>query len=190
MLLSMLRVRVGSPLGDLWAFVHGDALVALDLDESRTSETLAALARRLGAGPCEDGGGATLDLARRFEAYFERRDPRAFEGLALDPGGTPFQQAVWKALCGIPPGATRTYAEIAREIGSPGAVRAVGAANGANPIPIVIPCHRVVRTGGALGGYGGGLQRKAWLLAHERAALLPGRLLDGPGFTPVAKPVR
>jgi methylated-DNA-[protein]-cysteine S-methyltransferase len=183
----MLRVRVGSPLGDLWAFVHGGALVALDLEEGRAPETLSTLARRFGGGLCEDAGGLTLDLAGRFEAYFERRDPRAFEGLPLDPGGTPFQQAVWKALGSIPCGATRSYAEIAQEIGAPAAVRAVGAANGANPIPIVIPCHRVVRTGGALGGYGGGLQRKAWLLAHERAALAPGRLLDAPGFTPVPK---
>lgn len=92
---------------------------------------------------------------------------RAFE-LDLDLRGTPFQLAVWGAVAAIPYGETRSYAEVARSVGHPAAVRAVGAANGANPIPLVVPCHRVVASGGALGGYGGGLPLKRRLLAMER----------------------
>jgi O-6-methylguanine DNA methyltransferase len=97
--------------------------------------------------------------------------------LELDPRGTPFQRAVWAALLRIPYGETRSYGDVARELGRPRAVRAVGTANGANPIAIVIPCHRVVAAGGHLGGYGGGLPLKRRLLALEGAAPRAGRLL-------------
>ena len=86
--------------------------------------------------------------------------------------GTDFQRQVWTALTQIPAGETQTYAGLAARIGRPTAVRAVGLANGANPIGIVIPCHRVIGSGGALTGYGGGIERKRWLLAHEGATLL------------------
>lgn len=89
--------------------------------------------------------------------------------LALDLRATPFQRAVYEALLAIPYGETRTYAEIARAVGRPRAVRAVGAANGANPLPLVVPCHRVVASGGKLGGFGGGLALKRRLLAMEHA---------------------
>jgi O-6-methylguanine DNA methyltransferase len=92
---------------------------------------------------------------------------RAFD-LELDLRGTPFQLAVWDAVSAIPYGETRSYADVARSVGHPAAMRAVGAANGANPLPLVVPCHRVVATGGALGGYGGGLPLKRRLLAMER----------------------
>lgn len=85
----------------------------------------------------------------------------------LAPRGTPFQLAVWNALLEVPYGDTISYAELARRIGKPAAVRAVGAANGANPIPVIIPCHRVIGSNGTLTGYGGGIERKQWLLAHE-----------------------
>lgn len=85
----------------------------------------------------------------------------------LDLHGTTFQLQVWNALTRIPYGETRTYTDIAREIGHPGAVRAVGAANGANPVAIIVPCHRVIGSNGSLTGYGGGLPTKAWLLALE-----------------------
>jgi len=101
---------------------------------------------------------------------------RRFE-LALDLRGTPFQRAVWEALLAIPYGETRTYGELARAIGRPGAMRAVGAANGANPVPLVVPCHRVVAAGGRLGGFGGGLALKKRLLALESDAPRAGRLL-------------
>ena len=87
--------------------------------------------------------------------------------LELAPRGTPFQLAVWNALLAIPYGDTISYAELALRIGKPSAVRAVGAANGANPIPVIIPCHRVIGSNGTLTGYGGGIERKQWLLALE-----------------------
>jgi methylated-DNA-[protein]-cysteine S-methyltransferase len=86
--------------------------------------------------------------------------------------GTDFQRAVWKALCTVPCGQTLSYGALARRIGRPKAVRAVGLANGANPIGIVVPCHRVIGADGTLTGYGGGLDRKRWLLAHERAGIV------------------
>jgi methylated-DNA-[protein]-cysteine S-methyltransferase len=102
----------------------------------------------------------------QLDDYFAgRRD--AFE-LPLDlQAGTPFQQSVWNALCSIAPGATTTYGELGRRIGRPEAARAVGAAVGRNPLSIVVPCHRVVGSDGALTGYAGGIERKTALLAHE-----------------------
>lgn len=97
--------------------------------------------------------------------------------LALDIRATPFEQAVYRELARIPYGETRTYADLASAIGRPTAFRAVGAASGANPIALVLPCHRVVRTGGKLGGYAGGVELKARLLAMERARSTEGRLL-------------
>ncbi|MGA8277294.1 MAG: methylated-DNA--[protein]-cysteine S-methyltransferase [Rhodanobacteraceae bacterium] len=108
-----------------------------------------------------------LTAARRqFEAYFDGR-LHDFD-LALNACGTRFQRQVWTALCTVPYGATVSYAEIARRIGKPTAVRAVGAANGANPLAIVVPCHRVIGADGSLTGYGGGLPAKRFLLEHER----------------------
>jgi methylated-DNA-[protein]-cysteine S-methyltransferase len=99
----------------------------------------------------------------------------ALEAIDVDPGGTLFQQTVWHTLRRIaPPGCTISYGDLARAVGAPKASRAVGAANGANPISIVIPCHRVIGANGSLTGYGGGMDRKRWLLAHEGVA--PTRL--------------
>lgn len=104
--------------------------------------------------------------AAQLAAYFagERRD---FD-LPLAPQGTPFQQRVWDALLAIPYGAVRSYGDVARAIGRPAASRAVGAANGRNPIAIIVPCHRVIGASGQLTGYGGGLPTKRWLLEHEQ----------------------
>jgi O-6-methylguanine DNA methyltransferase len=101
------------------------------------------------------------------------------EHLPLGPRGTPFQQQVWAALCDIPYGETISYGELARRVGRPGSARAVGAANGSNPISIVVPCHRVIGSNGKLTGYGGGLPRKAWLIDHE-AGHGPGQLALAP----------
>ncbi|MFQ5576494.1 MAG: methylated-DNA--[protein]-cysteine S-methyltransferase [Anaerolineae bacterium] len=111
--------------------------------------------------------------AQQLEAYFAGRR-RRFE-LPLQPQGTPFQQRVWRALADIPFGQTVTYAELARRVGNPRGFRAVGNANGKNPVSIVIPCHRVVGSDGGLTGYGGGLWRKQWLLAHESRVRAAGR---------------
>ena len=105
------------------------------------------------------------DVIAQLDAYFERR-LRSF-GLTLRPRGTPFQLRVWEALRAIPYGETRSYSEVARGIGKPDAVRAVGAANGANPLPIVVPCHRVLGANGSLTGFGGGLRVKRFLLDLE-----------------------
>ncbi len=94
-------------------------------------------------------------------------NPRAMPELPLDVGGTPFQQSVWAALRRIPAGETRSYAQIAADVGRPDAVRATGSANGANQVAVLIPCHRVIRSDGNLGGYAYGLERKAKLLARE-----------------------
>jgi len=95
----------------------------------------------------------------------------AIDKLPTAAGGTPFQRAVWSALRRIPPGRTMSYGALAAEIGRPKAVRAVGLANGANPISIVVPCHRVIGADASLTGYGGGIERKRWLLAHESGGL-------------------
>ena len=123
------------------------------------------------AGPQAGGDGAPVEAATQLAGYFagERRE---FE-LAVAAEGTPFQLAVWRALVAIPYGTTVSYGELAGRIGHPGAQRAVGSANRANPLSLVVPCHRVVAAGGALSGYGWGPERKAWLLAHERGETLP-----------------
>lgn len=109
---------------------------------------------------------AFAEVTRQLKAYFAGR-LREFT-VAVEPGGTPFQSKVWRALQDIPYGATISYGELARRIGDPKAVRAVGLANGANPISIVIPCHRVIGANGTLVGYGGGLPTKRALLSLEQ----------------------
>ncbi len=101
-----------------------------------------------------------------FEAYFSG-DLAAIDAVQVDTGGTDFQREVWAALRSIPAGQTMSYGALAARLNRPQAMRAVGLANGANPVSIVVPCHRVVGATGALTGYGGGLARKRWLLAHE-----------------------
>jgi methylated-DNA-[protein]-cysteine S-methyltransferase len=108
-------------------------------------------------------------VRQAFEAYFAG-DARALESVPWKAAGTAFQLKVWEALCTIPAGETLSYAGLAERIGRPSAVRAVGLANGANPVAVVVPCHRVIGTNGSLTGYGGGLPRKRWLLELEGAA--------------------
>ena len=113
--------------------------------------------------------GETPAIARTrmwLEAYFDGTAADIGD-LPLDMRGAPFEQRVWMALRTIPPGQTTSYGAIAQALGSPGASRAVGAANGANPVAVIVPCHRVIGTNGSLTGYGGGLDRKRWLLEHE-----------------------
>jgi methylated-DNA-[protein]-cysteine S-methyltransferase len=115
-----------------------------------------------------------------LEAYFGGA-LAAIDALEVETGGTAFQREVWAALRAIPVGQTTSYGRLAQAIGRPKAVRAVGMANGANPIGIVVPCHRVIGADSSLTGYGGGLERKRWLLRHEGASLpgLPADLTDG-----------
>ena len=131
-----------------------------------TLQFLAAMERATGIGDWNRDSDPVLGRAAgQLEEYFSARR-REFQ-LPLDLRGTPFQQKVWNALLEIPYGETRSYAALARSIGEPKAFRAVGAANGANPVAIVVPCHRVVSSGGGLGGYGGGVSLKKRLLALE-----------------------
>lgn len=117
----------------------------------------------LRCGPRDD---AAFAMARGQLAEYFAGERRCFD-LAFTGQGTPFQRRVWQALTEIPFGGTISYGELARRIGQPTAARAVGLANGQNPISIVVPCHRVMGANGALTGYGGGIERKRWLLAHE-----------------------
>ena len=162
--------RMASPIGELHLITRDETLCVLDFDgyESRMRRLLE---RRF--GPVEVAEGTCpIAVRKTVEAYFEG-DTVGIEDLATETRGTPFQERVWRALRDIPSGQTISYGELARRIGEPTASRAVGLANGSNPVAIVIPCHRVIGADGSLTGYGGGLERKQWLLEHEGA--LPAR---------------
>ncbi len=135
-------------------------------DRASLPRQLARVQRLLGMPAAPDRSELLLRLADELSAYFAGR-LRAFNVPLANPG-TPFQQAVWAELGRIPYGETRTYRQIAALVGRPGAIRAVGTANGANPLAILVPCHRLVNDAGGLSGYGGGLWRKEALLALER----------------------
>jgi methylated-DNA-[protein]-cysteine S-methyltransferase len=159
------RARLTTPIGELVAFARAGALCAVAFTDGR-DDPLASLRARFGPFALEEAD--PLDVGGRFRLYFGGALD-ALDRLAVDPGGTPFQGRVWAELRRIPAGRTLSYLEVARRVGTPEAVRAVGAANGRNPIVIIVPCHRVIGADGRLVGYGGGLDRKRWLLAHERA---------------------
>lgn len=110
-------------------------------------------------------------LSERITRYFEG-ELDAIDRIPVETGGTHFQRKVWRALRSIPCGATTSYGALAKCIGHPAAVRAVGTANGANPVAVVLPCHRVIGANGSLTGYGGGMERKRWLLNHEKTPTL------------------
>jgi methylated-DNA-[protein]-cysteine S-methyltransferase len=151
---------VGSPVGDLLLVADGQGrLTHLLFDRARTVPSAVVAARR-------DRAPFARALTQLDEYFAGTR--QGFD-LDLAPHGTAFQLAAWSALRDIPYGETRSYSQQAAALGRPTAVRAVGAANGRNPLSIVVPCHRVVGATGSLTGYGGGLEIKRWLLAHERA---------------------
>ena len=138
---------------------------------------LPALSARLGGAVTPGENGHLQTLRRELDDYFAGR-LREFS-VPLAYPGTPFEVRVWDALRGIPYGATRSYLDVARSLGDPGAVRAVGQANGRNPLAIVIPCHRVINAGGSLGGYGGGPWRKQRLLSLEQGQRALASLFAG-----------
>jgi methylated-DNA-[protein]-cysteine S-methyltransferase len=158
--------RVDSPIGPLTLAARGARLCLLHFGHDE--HAVSAFLRRWYPDDTLEEGSATAAAAERLSTYFSG-DSAALDGIDVELNGTPFQRRVWEALRGVPAGTTVSYAEIARRIGSPAAVRAVGAANGANPIAIVVPCHRIIGSSGSLTGYGGGLDRKQWLLRHEGA---------------------
>ena len=161
--------RLTSPVGTILLVWQGDHLRALDFHdhEERFKRSLRTHCGDFTLKP----GRAPASIRRPIEAYFEG-DIAAIETVQVKSNGTPFQELVWRALREIPAGATMSYGQLAERIGRKGANRAVGMANGANPIGIVVPCHRVIGANGTLTGYGGGLDRKRWLLDHERNAIL------------------
>ena len=163
--MNLQESRYDAPCGELTVVTNEGRLVGLGFTDG-DALLRRSLARRFGVKPVT--GPAPKSVTRVLGAYFGG-DIGALDDLDVDTGGTPFQQKVWRALRRIRAGRTVAYRDLARTIGAPDAVRAVGAANGANPIGIVVPCHRVIAADGALQGYAYGLERKRWLLKHESA---------------------
>ncbi len=158
--------RYESPIGVILLVTDDAALRALDFLEYETR--LQRLLKLQNGSITLLERAAPLGIKERLEAYFHGQI-RGIEEIQVRTGGTLFQKQIWTELRKIPAASTATYGELAKKIGRPKASRAVGLANGANPIAIVVPCHRVIASTGALTGYGGGLARKRWLLEHEAA---------------------
>ena len=174
--MHLYRTAIPTPLGDMLALASDEGLCALEFTTveglSRGQERLPRLNARLQRWfpPHEVVDRETPVIARTrdwLRSYFSGTSAE-IDGLPLDMRGAAFEKRVWIALKAIPPGETTSYGAIAQALGSAGASRAVGAANGANPIAIIVPCHRVIGASGSLTGYGGGLERKTWLIDHER----------------------
>ena len=165
----LLRRLFDTPVGPMLALASDAALVALEFSKGDRHQRLdARLARWLPACAIDDGSNDVLAAtAAWLDGYFAGRaaDARA---LPLAMHGTAFERRVWERLLAISPGHTRSYGEIAADLGLRHGARAVGLANGANPLAIIVPCHRVIGSNGTLTGYGGGLHRKQWLIEHER----------------------
>ncbi len=158
------ELKIDSPLGPLQLAATDDGICAIRFSggpgpHARPDAKVAPSAARE----------KLLERARRALARYFSGEPEDFADVPLDPNGTAFQRQVWESLRAIPRGETRSYREIAAAIGRPRAVRAVGSANRVNPLPIVVPCHRVIGSDGTLRGYAGRLDRKEWLLRHEHA---------------------
>ena len=156
--MTTIHAAIDSPIGSLRIAANDAGLCMIGFPKPQRDLTLPADWR--------EGAHPLIDLARtQLGEYFDGRR-RDFD-LPLAPAGTPFQRRVWQALADIPFGQTRSYAQLAATIGQPTAMRAVGAANGRNPLPIVVPCHRVIGADGSLTGFGGGLPTKQFLLRLE-----------------------
>ena len=156
-----------TPLGRVQMALRGGLLCTLTLDEAFPPFGW-QLERRFPICAKRTRSDAAARVKRALDAYFAG-DLRGLAALPIDPGGSDFQRAVWNALRAVPAGETVSYGALARAIGRPQAARAVGAACGANPVWLVVPCHRAIGSDGHLVGYAAGLERKGWLLAHERA---------------------
>ena len=155
---------IDSPVGRLRLVASGNALVGIQFEHGRDAAR--------GTGGMRNASCTVLERTRAQLAEYFAGARQEFE-ILLDPLGTEFQRRVWQRLLCIPYGETTSYGALARDLGDPGASRAVGLANGSNPIPIVIPCHRVIGADGSLTGFGGGLPIKAALLDLERSAIQP-----------------
>jgi methylated-DNA-[protein]-cysteine S-methyltransferase len=166
--LHLLFDRVSTPIGPIMIAVdrQGNLRTALFTEDEQVIRRQLRLHygdRGFALEPANDPCGLTVAISSYFTGQLH-----VIDTIPVETGGTPFQRQVWRALREIPCGATSSYRELARRIGHPAAVRAVGAANGANPVAVIVPCHRVIGSNGSLTGYGGGIERKRWLLDHER----------------------
>ena len=164
-----------SPIDDLLLVSDGNALTGLYMEQTRDGRAVDAAWKR--------DPGPFREVVRQLLAYFEG-ELRLFD-LPIALQGTDFQQVVWAALQALRHGERISYGELARRIGRPSASRAVGLANGRNPIGIIVPCHRVIGAGGSLTGYGGGLGRKQWLLEHEASLVAHSKGLGAWSLTPM-----
>jgi methylated-DNA-[protein]-cysteine S-methyltransferase len=158
------KSTIDTPIGLLTLMAHGDHVCLLHF--GREDEGVRAWLARwypdVTVRESSDPAGAASALRRYFEG-----DIGTLDGIAVELNGTPFQKRVWACLRRVRAGTTASYTQLARAAGADKAVRAVGAANGANPVAIIVPCHRVIGADGSLTGYGGGMDRKRWLLQHE-----------------------
>ncbi len=159
--------RVPTPIGTMMIAADTDGKLRVALFTEDEKDLRRYLSLQVGVK------GFTLELAENphgftsaISSYFAG-ELGIIDKLRVETGGTPFQQDVWRALRAIPCGSTTSYGKLAEQIGRPAAVRAVGLANGSNPVAVVVPCHRVIGANGSLTGYGGGIERKRWLLDHE-----------------------
>jgi methylated-DNA-[protein]-cysteine S-methyltransferase len=157
--------EIASPIGRIVIAARDGRLCALEFGRARVARQVIARYGRARLLPSRDPFG----FSARIRAYLAG-DLAAVDDIPVETGGTEFQRRVWRALRRIPPGGTLSYGALARSLGRGAAARAVGAANGRNPVSIVVPCHRLIGGDASLTGYGGGLWRKRWLLRHEGAA--------------------
>lgn len=164
----LFHAMIETPIGEMFALATDSALCALEFGSFARRDRLNARRERwFPPHEIRIGESAATKRTRDWLAAY-------FAGVSADSAsvpivmhGAPFERRVWEALLQIPPGDTRSYGSIARDLGQPGASRAVGLANGANPLAVIVPCHRVIGSNGTLTGYGGGLDKKSWLLKHE-----------------------
>ena len=167
--MTLSRATIETPLGPMLALASDAGLCALEFTgpKKRLTRLEARLKNHFPPHEIVDGDVPVIKKTRTWlKKYFDGTS--ADVDLPIDMHGGDFEKRVWQALLRIPAGETRSYGSIAMELSTIGASRAVGLANGANPIAIIVPCHRVIGTSGSLTGYGGGLDRKKWLLDHER----------------------
>lgn len=168
-MIRLYQAFIETPVATMRAISMGDALCSLEFfRKGRMARLDARLARWFKDAEIVERTTPVIDQTREWLRAYFAGESADISDLALEMRGAPFERRVWDALRRIPAGTTTTYGAIAREIGSPDASRAVGMANGANPIAIIVPCHRVIGSNGTLTGYGGGLETKSWLLSHER----------------------
>ena len=169
-MMRLSRATISTRLGEMLVLASDEGLCALEFTGPKRPLTRlqARLARHFPPHEIVDRRAPVITRTREWLAKYFDGTGADVSDLPIQMHGAPFEKQVWRALLRIPAGETRSYGAIAKAVGSPDAARAVGAANGANPIAIIVPCHRVIGSSGSLTGYGGGLDRKSWLLDHER----------------------